>query len=409
MMMIRHMLICLVASLGLCLGSSLSIDAAEVLFVGGAADAGQGDDIFVLEHLEDVLKHNVTYLVGDDATTGDGADAELIVISSTLGSGSVRGKFQDLAVPILQWEEALIRWNHGDPDGNFRMASDSRNGQGRETTLIEIVEEAVGHPLAAGLPAGEHEIFDDINRTPQSFGELPPGLIRIGALDPEFADDVASFWEDADGKEVEGPEFVLTAIDKGGELGPPGEDFFAPEKRVNFPIEDLGFGILNDTGLSLFNASIDWLLGGTAVLGDYNNNGELDAGDLDLQSQGIKDQDLTFDLNEDGNVDFADRLMWVDDLKNTWVGDANLNGEFDSGDLVDVFASGKYETSQMANWTEGDWDGNMTFDSGDLVVAFSHGGYEQGPMTAAVPEPSSTLLLGIGMIALGRLRKRRKP
>ena len=52
-----------------------------------------------------------------------------------------------------------------------------------------------------------------------------------------------------------------------------------------------------------------------------------------------------YDLNGDGVVDFEDRKLWVEDsaFKNTWIGDANLDLEFNSCDMVQVFAAGKYE------------------------------------------------------------------
>ncbi|MDG2385712.1 MAG: PEP-CTERM sorting domain-containing protein [Pirellulaceae bacterium] len=162
-----------------------------------------------------------------------------------------------------------------------------------------------------------------------------------------------------------------------------------------------------------FNAATGQLIFGAALTGDYNGNGLLDADDLDLQaSVGIANNDLSYDLNDDGVVNSTDRRVWVNDLKNTWMGDANLNGAFDSSDLVAVFATAKYETTQAATWGQGDWDGNGVFDSGDLVEAFSNAGYNVGekpggpnPATAAVPEPSSILLLLIGSLMMLRLRK----
>ena len=85
---------------------------------------------------------------------------------------------------------------------------------------------------------------------------------------------------------------------------------------------------------------------GVETQGDYNNNGELDAGDLDLQAQAIQSQDLAFDENQDGVVDINDRSVWLDDFKNTWMGDADLNGQFNSSDFVIVFTAGRYETGQ---------------------------------------------------------------
>ena len=84
--------------------------------------------------------------------------------------------------------------------------------------------------------------------------------------------------------------------------------------------------------------------------------------------------------------------------------DANLNGEFNTADLVYVFQSGIYEDGipENAGCATGDWNGDADFDSGDLVVAFPGGGFEQGPSrnTSAVPEPSSAVLFLVGLLAL---------
>ena len=87
-----------------------------------------------------------------------------------------------------------------------------------------------------------------------------------------------------------------------------------------------------------------------------------------------------FDLNSDRTVDQADYRIWVKDLRQTWFGDANLDGEFNSGDLVAVFQAGEYEDVEEYNsgWATGDWNGDGVFDSSDLVVAFQDGGYEKG-------------------------------
>ena len=149
------------------------------------------------------------------------------------------------------------------------------------------------------------------------------------------------------------------------------------------------------------------------LTGDYNQDGVLDADDIDLQSAEMKkpegEQDLAlYDHNEDNRVNEADRTIWVKDLKGTWVGDSNFDREFNSGDLVAVFAAGKYETGEMAGWAQGDWDGDMTFGSGDLVAAFSDGGYEQGepPPVAAVPEPSSLVLALLSLMGLIGITRR---
>ena len=60
--------------------------------------------------------------------------------------------------------------------------------------------------------------------------------------------------------------------------------------------------------------------------------------------------DAAFDLNGDSIIDQEDHRVWVKDLEHTWFGDADLNGEFNSKDFVQVFQAGKYET---AGWTLG--------------------------------------------------------
>ena len=135
--------------------------------------------------------------------------------------------------------------------------------------------------------------------------------------------------------------------------------------------------------------------------GDFDQNRLLDAKDIDSLSREAgrpTPQLWLFDLNDDGVVDLADHQIWVHDLRKTWYGDADLNGEFNSDDFVQVFQAGKYETALRAGWAEGDWDASRTFDSSDFVVAFQDGGYEQGLRTdtAAVPEPAAWTLLGLG-------------
>ena len=141
--------------------------------------------------------------------------------------------------------------------------------------------------------------------------------------------------------------------------------------------------------------------------GDYNGDGAVDVADINLQGEAMRapNPDLgLFDENADGAVDASDRSIWVRNHAGTWLGDSNLDGEFNSSDFVFVFTQGKYESGAAANWEEGDRNGDGQFGSSDFVTAFADGGYESGPRqaTQAVPEPTTFALLLLALPMFNR-------
>lgn len=148
--------------------------------------------------------------------------------------------------------------------------------------------------------------------------------------------------------------------------------------------------------------------------GDFDFDHSFTDADIDALAEAIRNGHYHFNLdtNHDGHVDMDDHLRWVHDssFANTYYGDANLDGEFNSADLTLVFQSGEYEDKITLNssWAEGDWNGDGDFGSGDLIAAFQDGGYGIGARAAvsAVPEPTCGMLLAIGAIVICRLRKR---
>jgi hypothetical protein len=139
-------------------------------------------------------------------------------------------------------------------------------------------------------------------------------------------------------------------------------------------------------------------------LGDFDGDGQLSFSDIDLLAEMIRQgaTESRFDLNLDGAVNEADHRTWAFDLKRSGYGDANLDGFFNSSDLVRVFQIGEYEDTIQLNsgWGDGDWNGDGEFTSSDFVRALQNNNrlcYETdciGPRPAmSIPEPTACSLI----------------
>jgi hypothetical protein len=216
--------------------------------------------------------------------------------------------------------------------------------------------------------------------------------VSIGLLYNQDSSTVTAFY-DADVFDAVPPIDLTLPVDAGP----------AQESETRLYISAVG---LNTSGIVH-----SWSLSPNSdVSGDFNGNGILDAADIDQLSEQVRaaTNDPLYDLNADALVNDLDRQVWVHDLKQTYFGDADLNGSFDSTDLVQVLASGEYEdgVDLKSAWRTGDWDGDGDFTSGDLVVALADGGYEAGPRAAVVPEPASAMLAmaSAALVAICRRR-----
>ncbi len=120
---------------------------------------------------------------------------------------------------------------------------------------------------------------------------------------------------------------------------------------------------------------------------DLDGDGDVDADEIDWVFAGIRRGDLAYDLNADGVTDEADRAFLLTVSLNTTVGDSNLDGVFDSSDLVMIFVAGQFEDDVPGNsgWAAGDWDGDGDFTTSDLVAAFQAGSYVPAARPASPP------------------------
>ena len=109
--------------------------------------------------------------------------------------------------------------------------------------------------------------------------------------------------------------------------------------------------------------------------------------------------DPTADLNGSGNVNWDDLEYLVHEKMNLWFGDANLDGAFNTTDLVSVFTVGEFHDDLAGNstWASGDWDGDGDFTGRDLDVAIADGAYESRSFAAPVPEPTTASLTSLAV------------
>jgi hypothetical protein len=102
-------------------------------------------------------------------------------------------------------------------------------------------------------------------------------------------------------------------------------------------------------------------------------------------------------------------------------GDADMDCAFDQLDLVQVQVAAKYLTGEAATWGEGDWNGapggsvadrvpppgDGEFNQLDIIAALNGNIYltgsycaEAGPAALAIPEPSTFILLVLGLTSM---------
>jgi hypothetical protein len=224
----------------------------------------------------------------------------------------------------------------------------------------------------------------------------PDGDPTTGIPFDTFGGDIGANHESGNGAGA-GEQFTISLQDFPGLLQPGGENVLAIH-GLNTNLTSSDFVLAQ---IGLFGS-----LGGAGVPGDFNGNGVLDTADIDdLTGQSAGGTNPGgYDLTNDSLVNGDDISFWISDLYNSWIGDANLDGEFNTSDLVQVLASGTYEVDVDSVWSTGDFNGDGRTDTSDLVTALAGGGYEAGPKAAvaAVPEPGS-LSLGLTLVSVGSL------
>jgi hypothetical protein len=197
----------------------------QALFVTSAASSTS--DLQISNRLG-LLGFNVTRVVDTVSATTNADGKDLIVISSTVGSGAVGTKFTAVPVPIVNWETGIYD----------ELGTDSNNAGGAvltSQTQIRITDPT--HALAGGLPAGLTTVLSvagDVSALAVPF----PGakVIATGASSGNA---------------------TIFAYEKGDPLHP-ARITNAPARRVNIFLANDTFRNATDSGVNLFDAAVSW-------------------------------------------------------------------------------------------------------------------------------------------------------
>ena len=138
----------------------------------------------------------------------------------------------------------------------------------------------------------------------------------------------------------------------------------------------------------------------TMASGDLNQDGRIDAADIDLLAEELRHgtPSLNFDLNASGDVTHEDRLFLIESLLGLSVGDTNLDGivtaSGDAPGLLDGLLG-----FALPGWAQGDFDGDgVVTASGDGQLFLVNLGAARDTAEVTVPEPRTLGLLVAGLL-----------
>ncbi|MEZ6117875.1 MAG: lamin tail domain-containing protein [Pirellulaceae bacterium] len=270
--------------------------------------------------------------------------------------GGSPGSDADQFEPTVVINEILS--NSGEA-GNDRVELVNRSGQSVDIAdwyLSDTADDYLKFAMAT-LPAGVTTVLDA-----SAYWVIDQRTLGFG-LRSQSADDLYLVEADASGRPIRFADFVeIPPMDLNDSFGrwPDGTGEFVVQKSGSFGSPNIGPA--------------------AEFSGDFNGDQTVDATDIQLLSAAIQNHspDLAFDLNQDQTTDFMDLVMLVQQIIGSPMGDVNLDGRFNSSDLVLVFQASEFEDNIVGNstWSTGDWNADGEFTTQDLVVVFQFGGYQ---------------------------------
>ncbi|MEM6332170.1 MAG: PEP-CTERM sorting domain-containing protein [Planctomycetota bacterium] len=142
-----------------------------------------------------------------------------------------------------------------------------------------------------------------------------------------------------------------------------------------------------------------------ALPGDFDNDGDVDADDIDLLLTEINGSaDPAFDLTGDGITNADDLTELIEVILATRPGDANLDGQVGTPDLAILASNFGTQATSWANANFNGLDGVGTPDLAILAASFGFGTTPVSAATPAIPEPATLAITALGALGLARRR-----
>ncbi|MCP4193608.1 MAG: hypothetical protein GY768_23595 [Planctomycetaceae bacterium] len=340
-------------------------DDNDGLYFAGVHPSGepsQFTDSFVIDTQDDGLDHNGAHLeivnAWIEGVTHEGiasSNANQVTIHNSVFQKNNQGVEAGYGSPQLVVKQSVITQNTNQIDPNSPITAGLRFGDGYDGQNGDYEGQITAEYLV---------ISDNGDNVRNDDGTIPgarPGAIAITnsmTNDKEFN----RTDKNTTGIPIFSNSKHLLRGSAGFQSGPD-----------NFPL-----------GRSIKPKTVAFSVGSKA---DFNHDGQLTAEDIDLLCEQIQQDapDFRFDLNKDARVDSRDRDELIFSHFRTTYGDANLDGLFDSTDLVQIFQRGLYEDNILRNagWADGDWNCDSEFSSSDLVLSMQTGDYSDAAASRA--------------------------
>jgi glucose/arabinose dehydrogenase len=212
------------------------------------------------------------------------AQFDCVVLSSTILSSNIAGDFRDEDVPVVFWENALLRTE--------REPLADGGGVVGGVQSIDILDNS--HPITEGLGLGDLTVFASPASMSVGRGNFAPGA------------DVLASRSGAPG------DAAIIAAEAGAVLL---GGHIAPARRAFLFLEDASWLVTTDAGQTILEQTMSWAAGFVqSCPGDFNGDGVVDTRDVIAFLNAWAAGDASADFNGDGEVDTRDVLAFL----NAW-------------------------------------------------------------------------------------------